>query len=160
MIKKNIFLFSIDVEDDRCTEQDNKYFSGKVPSNTKKYLNLLKAHKMKSTFFVLGNIARKYPELLRQIEDEGHEIACHSNMHIPLTQLDEKSFTKDLEKNISAIIEAGVSKPIGYRAPCFSMTDKTQWAYKVLEKFNFTYSSSVLPAKNPHYGWNGFGEKI
>jgi polysaccharide deacetylase family protein (PEP-CTERM system associated) len=155
---KNIFLFSVDVEDDRIPGEEDK-FSGRVPGNVETYLTFLKEHKMVGSFFVLGNIAREYPELLRKIEDQGHEIGCHSDSHIPLDKLDEKSFKEDLEKNVAAIKDAGIAKVSGYRAPCLSMSEKTSWAYKVLAEMDFVYSSSVLPAANPHYGWAGFPKK-
>lgn len=156
-MERNVFLFSVDVEDDRVEGQSTEIFSGRVPGNIDKYLKLLKKYQMNATFFVLGNVARRYPDFLRKIEDGGHEVACHSDSHIPLDQLDEKSFREDLEKNKAAIMSAGVAEPKGYRAPCFSMEEGTQWAYKVLAELGFDYSSSVLPAQNPHYGWADFG---
>lgn len=149
---KHNFLFSVDVEDDRIPGEEDT-FSGRVPANVDVYLEFLKEHNMHATFFVLGNIARKYPELLRKIEDQGHEIGCHSDIHTPLDQMDAHSFREDLERNVSAIKAAGIEKISGYRAPCFSLGESTSWAYKVLAEMDFVYSSSVLPAPNPHYGW-------
>jgi len=158
---EKIFLFSVDVEDDRIVSGQGNNFSGRVPGNVDRYLEFLKKYQMTSTFFVLGNIARRYPELLRKIEDQEHEIACHSDQHIPLDEMDEVSFKLDLEKNREAIREAGIDieKVKGFRAPCLSLMESSSWAYKILAECGFSYSSSVLPAKNPHYGWAGFPEE-
>jgi polysaccharide deacetylase family protein (PEP-CTERM system associated) len=158
-VSENVFLFSVDVEDDRPGPDNQNEFSGRVPGNVDRYLDFLKKHRMTCTFFVLGNIARKYPDLLRKIEDHGHEIACHSDQHRPMDQLDKTSFKVDLERNLAAIKEAGIAKVSGFRAPFLSLTESSSWAHGVLAEMGFTYSSSVLPAKNPHYGWDGFAKE-
>ena len=97
--------------------------------------------------------------LIKEIIDEGHEIACHTNNHIPLDKQTPSEFREDLEKNISLLINAGAKEIKGFRAPIFSLTEKTQWVYEILDELGFIYSSSVLPAKNPLYGWEDFGKQ-
>ncbi len=155
--KCSTFLFSIDLEDIRLRLAKPEDFKERVPVNTHRYLEWLKSSNSKCTFFVTGDIARLYPSLINEIISEGHEIACHTNDHLPLDKQTPIEFRIDLEKNILALERAGAKKIEGFRAPIFSLTPKTQWAYDILFELGFTYSSSVLPAKNPFYGWENFG---
>lgn len=153
---ENIFLFSIDLEDVRFWMVDGLKYAERVPLMIKRYLDFLDAHHFKATFFVVGDVARAYPELIAKIAGLGHEIACHSNKHIPLVEMNATSFKADLAENIRLLNIAGIKEVHGFRAPIYSMTEKTVWAYKVLADLGFTYSSSVFPAKNPMYGWPDF----
>jgi polysaccharide deacetylase family protein (PEP-CTERM system associated) len=121
------------------------------------YLEFLAARSARGTFFVVGDVARRHPELVRRIAGAGHELGCHSDTHMPLERHDKASFREDLLRNLDALAEAGATEVRGYRAPCFSLTARTQWTYEVLAELGFTYSSSVLPARSPLYGWPGFG---
>ncbi|RMF98765.1 MAG: DUF3473 domain-containing protein [Gammaproteobacteria bacterium] len=156
---RKIYLFSVDVEDDRCNDPSWQRFSGRVPGNVERYLEFLDGAGMQCTFFVLGTIARQYPSLVRQIAAAGHEIACHSNDHRVLASHDRKSFWHDLQRNIEALEAAGVSRVSGFRAPCFSSVPATSWLYEILDEFGFRYSSSVIPAMNPLFGWPGFPQQ-
>jgi polysaccharide deacetylase family protein (PEP-CTERM system associated) len=151
------FLFSIDLEDIRLRLSQPDKYKARVPENTYKYLEWLNFNKQKCTFFVTGNVANLYPTLIGEIVSEGHEIACHSDKHIPIDRLTVDEFKKDLDNNMHALAKAGVAKIKGYRAPVFSITSERKWVYDILSEFGFTYSSSVLPAKNPLYGWDDFG---
>ncbi|HEY0030651.1 MAG TPA: polysaccharide deacetylase family protein [Bacteroidia bacterium] len=154
----NIFLFSVDLEDVRLRMKDGLKYKPRVEVLVDKYLQFLQAHKSKATFFTVGDIPAHYPDLIKTIVSEGHEIACHSNLHIPVTNQTKEEFKTDLLKNLECLAKAGASSVIGYRAPIYSITKKTPWAFEVLSELGFKYSSSVLPAKNPLYGWDGFGE--
>lgn len=152
------FLFSVDLEDVRLWMQNGERFTERVPDNTLQYLNWLDNYQAKITFFTVGQVARLYPELLQEIQHRGHEIACHSDLHLPVAGQTADQFRADLEANISSLHKAGVKQVVGYRAPIFSLTAKAaQWAYPILRDCGITYSSSVLPAKNPLFGWPEFG---
>jgi polysaccharide deacetylase family protein (PEP-CTERM system associated) len=153
-----IYLFSIDLEDVRLWMPGGEKYKERVPANTHAYMSWLNGHGFKCTFFTVGEVAQKYPSLIKEILDEGHEIACHTNKHIPLDKQDPASFKKDLEENIRWLREAGAGDIKGFRAPIFSLTEKTKWAFDVLTELGFSYSSSVLPAKSPLYGWPEFGQ--
>lgn len=155
----NIFLFSVDLEDIRLRIKDGLNYRERLPVLTQQYLNFLNIHNVKCTFFIVGDVAEKYPDLIREIYHKGHEVACHSAKHIPLDKMKKETFRDDLKKNIEALRKAGVTECYGYRAPIFSLTEKTKWAYEILEEFGFKYSSSVLPAKSPLYGWKEFGNR-
>jgi polysaccharide deacetylase family protein (PEP-CTERM system associated) len=160
MIKKNnqtVFLFSIDLEDVRENVTNGFSYQDRVEENTHLYLKWLKEKSSQCTFFVVGKIAERYPDLIKQIIDEGHEIACHSYAHNTLNTFTKETFKLDLEKNLTALSRAGANNVIGYRAPVFSLTKNTPWAHDGLIEMGFKYSSSVLPAKSPLFGWEDFG---
>jgi polysaccharide deacetylase family protein (PEP-CTERM system associated) len=152
-----IYLFSIDLEDVRFWMPGGLNYKERVPANTHAYLNWLRKHQAKCTFFTVGEVAEKYPSLIGEIISEGHEIGCHTNKHIPLDKQNSDEFKRDLAQNIEHLLKAGAKEISGFRAPVFSLISKTQWAYKILAELGFTYSSSVLPAKSPLYGWKEFG---
>ncbi|MGZ4056341.1 MAG: polysaccharide deacetylase family protein [Bacteroidia bacterium] len=156
---KNVFLFSVDLEDIRLRMNDGSKYKPRVEILVEQYLNFLNKYKAKATFFTVGDIPKEYPDLIKTIVSEGHEIACHSNKHIPVTNQSPEEFKTDLLKNIENLSNAGASNIIGYRAPIYSITPKTPWAFDILAEAGIKYSSSVLPAKNPFYGWEGFGEQ-
>lgn len=153
----NTFLFSVDLEDVRLRMKDGLQYAERVPQMTHRILEFLEKHNVRCTFFVVGDVAELYPSLIREIHSKGHEIACHSASHILLDKMSKEQFRGDLKKNIAVLNKSGAIEIIGYRAPVFSLTEKTKWAYPILEEFGFKYSSSVLPADNPFYGWKDFG---
>ncbi|MCX6296994.1 MAG: polysaccharide deacetylase family protein, partial [Bacteroidetes bacterium] len=156
---KNIFLFSVDLEDVRLRMQDGLSYKPRVEALVEKYLRFLNKHRSKATFFTVGDIPEHYPGLIKTIISEGHEIACHSNKHIPVTHQTKEDFKNDLLQNLENLSNAGATNIIGYRAPIYSITEKTSWAFDILSELGFKYSSSVLPAKNPLFGWEDFGEQ-
>jgi len=151
------FLFSVDVEDARDGVPGGERLPARVPEMVDLYLDFLRRHRSTGTFFVVGQVARAHPDLIRAIMDEGHEIGCHSDRHIPLDRLDRAAFRTDTLRNLEALDAAGANDIAGYRAPCFSLNSRTQWAHEVLAELGFSYSSSVLPGRNPLFGWPGFG---
>lgn len=156
--KKNIFLFSVDLEDVRLRVDNGLTYKARVESLVEEYLLFLNQYNAKATFFTVGDIPKYYPSLIQNIVNEGHEIACHSNAHIPVTKHTQEEFRDDLLKNMDSLYGSGAKELIGYRAPTFSVTPNTPWFFEILKDLGFTYSSSVLPAKNPLYGWKEFGE--
>jgi len=160
MPRNNIFLFSIDLEDARENVVNGHLYADRVVENTETFLKWLKQNNFHCTFFTVGKIAEKYPGLIKNISSQGHEIACHSYDHKPLEQLGKEGFKADLDKNINALLKAGAAEIKGFRAPIFSLTKNCSWAYDVMKEFKLNYSSSVLPAKNPLYGWEDFGQEI
>ncbi len=153
----SFLLPSIDLEDVRDWVENGMEYSERVPSNTRCYLDFFQERGIKATFFIVGRVARRYPDLVKSIVECGHEIACHGDMHIQLDKLTAASFSKDLQQNLQSLHDAGAEQIIGFRAPTFSLIAKTAWAYDVLSEMGIKYSSSVLPARNPLYGWPEFG---
>lgn len=131
----------------------------RIIDNTKKVLSLLDEFNTKATFFVLGWIADKFPELIKKIHSQGHEIASHGYNHKPIYLMNKQEFSQDLDKSINAIKKACSITPIGYRAPSFSITRKTLGALDILREKGFKYDSSMVPIKHPDYGIKGVPSK-
>jgi polysaccharide deacetylase family protein (PEP-CTERM system associated) len=117
-------------------------------------LQLLEKYDVRATFFVLGAIGKRIPELLRDIESRGHEIASHGYSHTLLTSLTPEEFDQEISLSLEVLREAGIKqKSIGYRAPSFTIVKDTLWALPILEKHQFKYDSSVFPVGfHPDYG--------
>jgi peptidoglycan-N-acetylglucosamine deacetylase len=154
------FLFSIDFEEFAAADPQRSFRCTAMSELLTDYLRLLRRHQMHATFFVVGSVARKYPDLVRRIVDDGHELGCHTDTHDALGRLTPETLRTNLERNIESLAAAGASAILGFRAPIFSLTPATQWAYPVLESVGLRYSSSVLAARNPLYGWPEFGTDI
>ncbi len=113
---------------------------------------LLSAHDTRATFFVVGEVATEYPDVIRELAADGHEIATHGHTHTPLFDLTPNEFESELSDSADAIADAIGSRPVGFRAPNFSVTPKTQWAFDVLSESDLQYDSSVFPVRTPMYG--------
>ena len=115
-------------------------------------LKLLDKHNTKATFAVLGIVAEKYPELIKNLHASGHEIASHAYSHKTLYDLGKKEFEQEIIKSIKLLENITGEKPIGFRAPSFSINNSTQWALEILEKYGFKYDASIFPIKTNLYG--------
>jgi peptidoglycan-N-acetylglucosamine deacetylase len=124
-----------------------------VDRGTTQILDLLRATGSRATFFVLGDVVRAHPALLRRIVDEGHEVASHGLDHRPLWRLDADSFARQLEE-FRRLVEGVLGRfpVVGYRAPSFSLDRSTAWALDVLRDHGYTYDSSIFPAWTKLYG--------
>lgn len=151
-------LLSVDLEDVRDWVKDGARYREGVPENTRNYLAQFKRWGVRATFFVVGEVARRYPRLIGEIVEAGHELACHGDVHLQIDKLTPQEFREDMQHNLAALENAGGKGIAGFRAPTFSLTAKTAWAHGILADLGFTYSSSVLPAANPLYGWPEFGK--
>ena len=152
---------TIDLEDWFCAknlsgiikyEQWNKC-ELRIVENTKRLLDILERKNTKATFFVLGWIAERVPDLIKEIDSLGHEIASHGYSHISIYNMSNADFEEDIKRALS--VKKGIinNDIIGYRSPSFSVTVNTLWALSVLEKNGFKYDSSVFPLRfHPDYG--------
>lgn len=118
-------------------------------------LNILDDYSVTATFFVVGEVAEEYPDLVAKVANAGHELGTHGYTHTPLSELNEDSFKTELTNSKAAIERAADVEVRGFRAPNFSITRKTKWALNVLLEEGFTYDSSVFPIKTPMYGVRG-----
>ena len=123
-----------------------------VARNTYKILDLFSRRGVKATFFVLGWIANRHPEIIREVSAAGHEIACHSYHHQMVSSLTPEQFRDDTRRAIDAIIDACGQAPAGYRSPSWGMTRNMQWAYEILHELGFSYDSSIYPIRHDIYG--------
>ncbi|UCD57250.1 MAG: polysaccharide deacetylase family protein [Candidatus Hydrogenedentota bacterium] len=128
----------------------------RIEKATRNILSLLERMKQRATFFVLGEVARKYPELIQQIHDDGHEIACHGMSHKPLWEHNSQSFARELKQfdhELHEVLKNVRAK--GFRAPTFSLDSSTAWALDVLAEQGYQYDCSIFPMRNRLYGVSG-----
>lgn len=127
----------------------------RVERNVDRILALLDGHGARGTFFTLGWIAERFPQLIRRIADNGHEVASHGYGHERASAMTPEAFTADI-RLAKAVLEditgQGVS---GYRAPSFSIGTNNLWAHDCIAEAGYAYSSSVYPVKHDHYGIPG-----
>jgi polysaccharide deacetylase family protein (PEP-CTERM system associated) len=128
-------------------------FDSRIQNNTAKLLDILAESGKSATFFTLGWVAEKYAKLVRQVAEAGHEVACHSNVHRRVYSMSAKEFRDDTLAAKRAIQEACGTPVRGYRAPSFSITANSLWAFETLAELGFAYDSSIFPIKHPDYGW-------
>ena len=125
----------------------------RVAYNTGKVLDLFGETEVKATFFTLGWVAERNPALIRRIADEGHEVASHGWDHDRVFTMTPEAFRADLKRARIALEDASGRRVTGYRAPSFSIDQRTPWAHQVLAEEGYAYSSSVAPLVHDHYGW-------
>lgn len=126
--------------------------SRQVLINTHWILDLLAEHNTKATFFVLGTIARQFPELVLRIKQEGHEVGTHGFSHRRVAKLGPETFAAELKRSIN-ILEDIIQEPIlGHRAAEFSVNNSTQWALEIMAAAGLRYDSSIFPIRHPRYG--------
>ncbi len=125
----------------------------RVERNCDTILRMFDDAGVKGTFFTLGWVAQRHPEMMRRIAGEGHEIASHGWDHARVFALGEKAFAEDIAKARDVLEQTSGSAVTGYRAPSFSIDARTPWAHEVLAEQGYAYSSSVAPINHDHYGW-------
>ncbi|WP_293881125.1 XrtA system polysaccharide deacetylase [Sphingomonas sp.] len=125
----------------------------RVERNTDAVIALFGEAEVKATFFTLGWVAHRYPSLIRRIVDAGHEIASHGWDHRRVFTMSPAEFAADLERARGTLQDAAGCAVTGYRAPSFSIDQRTPWAHEILSNAGYRYSSSVAPVKHDHYGW-------
>lgn len=126
--------------------------SDRVVANTERVLEFLDRHNVRATFFALGSTCKAHPGLLPMIAAAGHEIASHGYDHELVHRLRPEQFESDLKQSIDVIESQTGRRPLGYRAPAFSITKETQWAGPILARLGFRYSSSIFPIPGRRYG--------
>jgi len=154
---------TVDVEDyfhvsafegiiDPCSWDD---FDSRVEANTRRVLDLLASHDLSGTFFVLGWVAERHPELVRRIQANGHEVACHGYGHKRIRFQTPDVFRQDVRRAKNLLEDLTGQPVLGYRAPSYSITRQTQWALDILIEEGFRYDSSIFPIVHDLYGMPG-----
>ena len=124
----------------------------RVERNVERILAMLAARGTHATFFTLGWIAERYPQLVRQIVAQGHELASHGYGHERASDLSEGDFFADIDRAKKMLEDIGGVSVQGYRAPSFSIGTKNLWAFDSLARAGYRYSSSIYPIHHDHYG--------
>ncbi|MFC1658439.1 XrtA system polysaccharide deacetylase [Candidatus Omnitrophota bacterium] len=128
-----------------CPVEKWNAFESRVQRNTGILLDLLAKYGHKATFFILGWVAEKTPALVKEIFNQGHEVASHGYKHDIVYSLTPAEFRKDLERSKKILEDITGNEVIGYRAPNFSINKSSLWALDILKEFNFQYDSSIFP---------------
>jgi polysaccharide deacetylase family protein (PEP-CTERM system associated) len=127
-------------------------FESRVCSNTERLLQIFDEAGVRATFFVLGWVAERFPDLVRRICSLGHELASHGHDHRLVYAMSPQEFRNDLRR-AKAALEAAAGVPIlGYRAPSYSITRKSMWALDVLISEGYVYDASIYPVRHDRYG--------
>lgn len=152
--------FSVDVEDyfsvtgferDIRRSQWGQYDS-RVVANTRRILRLLDRHHVRATFFILGWVARRHPQLVSEIHGAGHEIGSHGYWHRLVYDQTPEEFRNDLQQSRHVLTDIIGERITAYRAPSFSITKQSRWALEILVEEGFLYDSSVFPIYHDRYG--------
>ena len=124
----------------------------RVERNIARILVLLAERDIKATFFTLGWIAERYPQMVRDIVAQGHELASHGYGHERASDLSADAFRTDIDHAKKLLEDIAGKRVRGYRAPSFSIGSRNLWAFEALERAGYHYSSSIYPIRHDHYG--------
>jgi len=144
--------FQVSAFEDIVNPKDWDVMEQRVGRNTADILGLLAAHGTKATFFIVGWVADKYPQLVKDICRQGHVVGCHSYWHRKVYNLSPEEFRADTLKAKAALEDITGEPVLGYRAPSYSIIDKSLWALDILKELGFTYDSSIFPVYHDTYG--------
>ena len=144
--------FQVAAFDDIVKAKDWNSHASRVTKNTTLILDLLAKHQTKATFFIVGWTAERNPDLVKEIDNQGHDIGCHSYMHRKIYDLTPEEFRQDTVKAKTILEQITGKKIAGYRAPSYSITNKSLWALDILSELGFVYDSSIFPITHDNYG--------
>lgn len=145
--------FTVDVEDwPQSTLHSHHVITDRVVQNTRRLLHILCEHNIHGTFFVLGIVAETFPRIVTEIAQEDHEVGTHGWSHVPIFTQSAREFARDLKKSLATLESILGQKVIGHRAPIFSITANTFWAFQVMADCGIRYDTSVFPIRGFRYG--------
>jgi polysaccharide deacetylase family protein (PEP-CTERM system associated) len=160
----NILTFDIEEwfhildNDSTKTFREWSNYETRIHSNMDKIFELLAKSNQKATFFVVGWIAEKYPEVVKKIDDYGYEVGSHTYMHQLMYEQKRVEVEKDLQKSIKVLESITGKKVKAFRAPGFSITEKNKWVFEILAENGITHDSSIFPAGRAHGGFPSYSE--
>ena len=158
----NILSFDIEewfhILDNETTKTKNEWssYECRIYNNAERILDYLNEYNLKATFFCLGWIAEKYPEVIRQIAEQGYEIGSHTHLHQLLHEQKPDEFREDLIKSVQTLEDISGKKVKYFRAPGFSITEQNKWAFDILVEQGIEIDSSIFPASRAHGGFPGY----
>jgi len=152
--------FTVDVEDyfqvsgfeRHIPRHDWPSYPSRVEQNTERLLAMLDARGVTGTFFILGWIAERFPQIVRRIHDAGHEIGSHSHWHRRVFHLTPDQFREDLRRSCAVLESITGTAVRSYRAPSFSVVSDSRWALEILAEQGIHIDSSIYPVAHDHYG--------
>jgi polysaccharide deacetylase family protein (PEP-CTERM system associated) len=146
-------ILTVDVEeafhrnDIRLSSQQQELLSGRVVEQTQRLVSLLRAAGQRGTFFMLGEVAKQYPDLVKHLGEDGCELGLHGYHHHLVYELEEETFHRETHAAKVLLEKIGGKEIVGFRAPSWSITQKSLWALRILADMGFQYDSSILPAR-------------
>ena len=144
--------FQVSAFDPYISRADWDSYDTRVEKNVEKILGMFDDAGIVGTFFILGWIAAKHPDMVRRIADAGHEIASHGWFHHRVSGQKPEEFYTDILNTRLLLEDISGEAVKGYRAPSYSVVESTPWAHDVLSEAGYAYSSSIMPIKHDHYG--------
>jgi polysaccharide deacetylase family protein (PEP-CTERM system associated) len=165
MKDRNESALTVDIED-AVNQAMRNYFSTdieptiRVYDNTMRLLDLFSEFDTKATFFILGEVAKVYPNLIKEIAHRDHELGIHGYSHTRYYNLSKKKVKEEIVKTKQLVEDIAGVKVIGHRAPAFSINSKTLWVLDILLDSGIKYDSSIFPINSRNYGWPGFKKDI
>lgn len=144
--------FQVAAFDNLLSPDDWGTMEMRVEGNTDTLLQLFSDHDTQATFFMLGWVAQRFPNLVKRIVEQGHELASHGSMHQRASSQTRSQFQADVGDAKRLLEDLSGKAILGYRAPSFSFTKENMWVYDVLAEEGYVYSSSVYPVVHDHYG--------
>ncbi|MHA1382021.1 MAG: XrtA system polysaccharide deacetylase [Candidatus Helarchaeota archaeon] len=135
---------------------DWEFYDSRIAFQVNYLLDLLDIYQRKATFFVLGWVAERKPQLIKKIYEKGHEIASHGYFHKIVKKQEPDEFKYDIEKSLKILEDIIGDKVIGYRAPSFSIDENSIWAFEILKDNGIKYDSSIFPGN--HFGHKRYGK--
>jgi polysaccharide deacetylase family protein (PEP-CTERM system associated) len=143
----HVSAFRHNLTEGQWCSQENR-----VERNTDLLLQSFDEAGCKATFFTLGWVAEQHPQVIRRVVEQGHEIACHSLRHRIVNEMSPEEFREDTRRAKELLENVSGTQVRGYRAPSFSITDRSLWALEILAGLGFTYDSSIFPVRHADYG--------
>ncbi len=144
--------FQVSAFESHLSRNEWDHWPHSVADNTRRILDLFDQKGIRATFFTLGWVAERYPQLVRDIVDRGHELACHGYDHVRVTGQTPEQFRSDVNRAKRLLQDATGVEVSGYRAPSYSIGRDNLWALGILEELGFRYSSSIYPVRHDLYG--------
>ncbi|GAW95518.1 MULTISPECIES: XrtA system polysaccharide deacetylase [Colwellia] len=144
--------FHVSAFEKAIAKSDWQNLEMRVERNTYRLLELFEQKQAKCTFFTLGWVAERCPNLIKAIVEQGHELASHGFDHQRATRMTPDEFRADVSKSKQVLEDISGQAVIGYRAPSFSFNDSNTWVYEILVELGFDYSSSTYPIEHDLYG--------
>jgi peptidoglycan-N-acetylglucosamine deacetylase len=145
-------IMSVDLEDYYCDFPFSTWhkYESRIVGPTKNLLDLFEKYNIRATFFTVGYIAERHPELIEEVKSKGHEISSHGYTHTDIRKMDRETFEADLVKSLEVLRKISGDQVLGFRAPFFSINKQNFWVFDVMKKY-LRYDSSLFPVR-PHYG--------
>jgi polysaccharide deacetylase family protein (PEP-CTERM system associated) len=151
-----LHALTIDVEDWPQSSLDFSLpITERAVHNTRRLLEIFRQRRVRATFFVLGLVAERFPELVAEIAADGHEIGSHGFSHKPVFGIGPDAFADELARSVRLLEEISGQRVLGYRAPDFSITADSLWALDIIAEQGLHYDSSIFPVRTSRYGLSG-----